>query len=292
MTKDYYSLMQDLLVILMKTKPVSDLVARCTAIYQRLNDVIKTDDEFGMDPELLDMVRPVFEFLYEDWFRVEVKDVKNIPLRGPAFVVSNHSGMLPYDAVMLNMAVYNRHPKRRNIRFLVADFVDNFPVISHFIQRAGGVKASPENAAKLLRKGEVVCAFPEGTRGIGKLYSERYKLQDFGKGGVVKLARKTGVPVIPCAIVGAEDIHPILWKFEDLGKKIGLPFFPVTPTFPLFGLVGLIPFPSKWVIKFGKPIYYKRSKKSVETLTRELKGEVQKLIDMELIRRKYPTSSH
>jgi 1-acyl-sn-glycerol-3-phosphate acyltransferase len=186
---------------------------------------------------------------------------------------------------MLNMAVFAEHSQNRNVRFLVADFVDNFPILSLFIQRAGGVKASPENAVKLLKKGELVCAFPEGTRGIGKLYSERYKLQEFGHGGVVRIARQTGAPVVPCAIIGAEEIYPVMWRFDELGKKMGLPFFPVTPTFPLFGLIGLIPLPSKWKIVFGKPIRYKPSRTPAEKLSIELKEKVQEMINKELIKR-------
>ena len=132
-----------------------------------------------------------------------MKGIENIPSKGGAIIASNHSGMLPYDAVMINMAVYNSHRSRRNMRFLVAYFVDNFPFLSLFIQRAGGVKASPENAAKLLKKKELVCIFPEGTKGIGKLYNDKYKLGEFGKGGVIKLAMQSGTPAIPCAVVGA-----------------------------------------------------------------------------------------
>ncbi len=258
---------------------VDAMVEQGLAVYARLRSKVQTTDEFGMDPVLVSMLRPLFEFLYNDWWRVKCFGVKNIPVKGPAIIVANHSGMLPYDAVMLNMAVYSSHPRHRNVRFLVADFVDNFPIVSQLISRAGGVKASPENAEKLLKNGETICVFPEGISGIGKLYSERYKLQDFGRGGVIKLAQKTGVPIIPCAIIGAEEIHPIVYKFEHLGQKIGLPYFPVTPTFPLLGILGLIPIPSKWKINFGNPIRYKKSKSSVIKLRDDLKAKLQRLVD-------------
>jgi len=283
MNKDTTKLFNELFRIVLEHPSVAGLVRQTEAIYKRLTSFVDIADEFGMDPVIVSMLRPIFKFLYEDWWRVETIGIKNIPANGPAIIVSNHSGMLPYDAVMINMAVYDKHPKSRNIRFLVADFVDNFPFLSHFISRAGGVKASPENAERLLKKGELVCAFPEGVSGIGKLYSERYKLKNFGHGGVVTLAIKSGVPVIPCAVIGAEDIHPILWKFEEIGKKMGLPFLPVTPTFPLFGLFGLIPFPSKWKIKFGRPLLYKKSKKSSTTLTSELRDTVQRMINEESV---------
>lgn len=275
----------DKLISSLHAGKLDSLIQNAEAIYKRLISVINTKDEFGMDPVLVKMLRPVFTFLYDNWWRVEVKGIKNIPPKGKAMIVANHSGMLPYDAVMTNMAVFREHPKKRNVRFLVADFVDNFPLLSLFVQRAGGVKASPENAARLLKKGELVCAFPEGTRGIGKLYTEKYKLGQFGKGGVVKLAKETGAPVVPCAIVGAEDTYPIIWKFEEFGKKIGLPFFPVTPTFPLLGLLGLVPLPSKWTIEFGKPVNYKSKKGSIPQLVSELRSEIQMMIDRELIRR-------
>lgn len=285
MNEQFNNIIQQALSAVLSNGHVVSLIAQGRAVYQRLTSVIHTDDEFGMDPELLKMVRPMFEFLYKDWWKVEVEGIKNIPLRGPAMIVANHSGMLPYDAVMINMASFKRHAKHRNVRFLVADFVDNFPVLSLFIRRAGGVKASPENARALLKKGELVCVFPEGTAGIGKTYNEKYKLQSFGKGGVIKLAKEAGVSVIPCAVVGAEETHPILWKFEEFGKKLGLPFFPVTPTFPLFGLVGLLPLPSRWKIIFGRPVNYKSSKRPIPQLNSELRSTIQAMVDEELIRR-------
>ncbi len=273
-------IIESLLKEIHKNKHIKLIVKQAEAVYARLLSKVKIKDEFGMDPVLIDMVRPMFEFLYNEWWRVEVSGISNIPPKGPAIIVANHSGVLPYDAVMLNMGVFNKHRRKRNVRFLVADFVDNFPVVSQFIQRAGGVKASRENAEKLLKKGELVCIFPEGTKGVGKLYEDRYKLQTFGKrGGVIRLAAKTGAPIIPCSIIGAEEIHPIIWKSEELGEKLGLPFFPVTPTFPLLGLLGLIPFPSKWKIVFGKPIKYKKSEKRFVKLSSELRTHLQAMID-------------
>jgi len=265
-----------------QNKNIAAFVGRLEAIYKRILSVVDIKDEFGMDPVILGQLRPIFEFLYNDWWRVKVEGIDNIPDKGAVVIASNHSGMLPYDAAMINMAVYKNHKKKRNVRFLVADFVENFPILTLFIQRAGGVVASPDNAAKLIRKKEAICVFPEGVRGIGKLYKERYILQDFGKGGMAKLARETDTPIVPCAVVGAEDIHPILWRFDDLGKRLGLPFFPVTPTFPLFGLVGLIPFPSKWKIIFGKPIRYKPSKKPPKVIINELRKKIQGMIDKEI----------
>ncbi len=288
MKKDLNNVFAEFVTALLSNRKVAHWVAQAMAVYQRATaTAVKIRDEFGMDPVLVDMLRPVFEFLYGEWWRVNVKDVKNIPAKGPAIIVANHSGMLPYDAVMINMAVYNEHTKQRNARFLVADFVDHFPMLSKFIRRAGGVKASPENGAKLLKKNELICVFPEGVKGVGKLYSEKYKLKEFGRGGVVKLAMQTGAPIIPCSVIGAEDIHPVLWKFDELGKKLGLPYFPVTPTFPLLGVFGLIPFPSKWTIRFGKPIRYKKTQaKAVPELTEELRDTVQKMVNEELIRSK------
>jgi len=282
MNEGFNIIFEQVVTALLQDKRVAALSERVEAIYKRILSVVDIKDEFGMDPVILEQLRPIFEFLYKDWWRVEVEGVQNIPDKGSVIIAANHSGMLPYDAAMINMAVFKKHKKRRNVRFLVADFVEKFPILTLFIQRAGGVVASPENAAGLIRKKEAVCVFPEGVRGVGKLYKERYKLQDFGKGGIIRIARETGTSVVPCAVIGAEDIHPILWKSDELGKKLGIPFFPVTPTFPLFGLVGLIPFPSKWKIIFGRPIRYKPSKKNPKLLAGELRAKIQQMIDKEV----------
>ncbi len=251
-----------------------------------------TVDDFGMDPKVVEAVRPLFQFLYKDYWRVSVHGGKNIPAKGRGLIVGNHSGMLPYDASMIHMAVYNEHSVKRLVRFLVEDFVYHFPFLGTFIHRIGGVRACPENATWLLKKENLVIVFPEGVKGLGKSYEDRYQLQRFGRGGFVRLAIRTKTPIIPCAVIGAEEIHPILWKSQILAKSMGIPYLPVTPTFPLLGPVGLIPFPTKWEIIFGKPISFSKYKPKdaeddllVHTLAEKVRTQIQGMVNKAIKKR-------
>lgn len=212
-------------------------------------------DDFGFDPEftdkvLLQLVRP----LYRHWFRVSVTGVESIPHSSGALVVANHSGTIALDAVMTQVAVHDEHPSQRNLRMLGADLVFKTPFVSDLARRAGHTLACHADAERLLASGEVVGVWPEGFKGIGKPFSERYRLQRFGRGGFVSAAVRTGVPIIPTAIVGAEESYPMIADASMLARFLGLPFFPITPTFPALGPLGLIPLPSKWMIHFDDPI--------------------------------------
>ncbi len=212
-------------------------------------------DEFGFDPELTDRVLlPPLRLLYEKWFRVEVTGAANLPLTGGALVVSNHSGTLPLDAVMTALAVHDNHPRRRHLRMLGADLVFQTPLLGALARKSGQTLACNLDAERLLNSGELVGVWPEGFKGIGKPFRDRYKLQRFGRGGFVSAALRTGVPIIPCSIVGAEEIYPKIADLRPLARLLGLPYFPVTPLFPLLGPLGAIPLPSKWHIEFGAPI--------------------------------------
>ncbi len=213
-------------------------------------------DDFGLDRRFELAIKPFFDFLFTQYFRVEVKGVENIPTAGRALLVSNHSGVLPYDAAMMKVGIFNEHSAQRELRFLVDDFVFHFPFLGILMNRIGGVRACPENAERLLNSDELIVVFPEGIKGIGKNFKDRYQLQRFGRGGVIRLAYKTRSPIIPCAVVGAEEIHPLLWKSTRLARPLGLPFIPVTPTFPWLGPLGAIPLPTKWSIHFGAPLSY------------------------------------
>jgi 1-acyl-sn-glycerol-3-phosphate acyltransferase len=209
-------------------------------------------DEFGLDPEFRARALPLFQLLYEKYWRVDARGARNVPRSGPVILVSNHSGALPFDATMIACALEAaKHP--RATRFLYDRFVENLPWIPGFYKKAGGVVASHENAAKLLERGELIGLFPEGVAGLSKLYSERYVLQPFS-GGFVRLALRFGAPVVPVAVVGAEEIYPLVGRLKGLGKLLGAPYLPVTPFFPLLGPLGLLPLPTKWQIRFGKPI--------------------------------------
>ncbi|GLW08891.1 glycerol acyltransferase [Microtetraspora sp. NBRC 13810] len=210
-------------------------------------------DEFGFDAELTDKVLlEIIRPLYRHWFRVDVNGLGNVPAEGGALVVANHSGTLPLDALMLQVALHDE--AHRAIRLLGADLVYRLPVLSQLSRKTGHTLACPEDADRLLRKGELVGVFPEGFKGVGKPFSERYKLQRFGRGGFVASAIEAGVPIVPCAIVGAEEIYPKLGDLRFLARTFGLPYLPITPLFPWLGPLGLLPLPSKWVIGFGEPI--------------------------------------
>ncbi|MDL4777691.1 MULTISPECIES: lysophospholipid acyltransferase family protein [Thermomonosporaceae] len=210
-------------------------------------------DEFGFDPEFNGTVLlPVARALYEHWFRTEVFGLEHVPEKGGALIVANHSGTVPLDGIMLSVAVHDGADRR--LRLLGADLVYQMPLLGHLSRKAGHTLAGPADAARLLGKGELVGVFPEGFKGVGKPFADRYKLQRFGRGGIAQTALRAGVPIIPAAIVGAEEIYPKIADFRPLARLLGLPYFPITPTFPLLGVAGLLPLPSKWMIQFGEPM--------------------------------------
>jgi 1-acyl-sn-glycerol-3-phosphate acyltransferase len=223
---------------------------RALAMWGR-SDVV---DDFGRDPRATARWEWLFEFLYSRWFRVQASGLEHIPAKGRALLVANHAGTLPYDSAMVMHAVRRDHPARRDVRPLVEDTVFHLPFLGPIMNRIGGVRADPENAERLLLKDELVAVFPEGEKGMGKLWRDRYRLQRFGRGGFVKLALRTQSPIIPVAVVGAEEAAPMLGKVTWFAKNIGIPWIPVTPTFPWLGPAGLLPLPSKWFVQFGAPI--------------------------------------
>jgi 1-acyl-sn-glycerol-3-phosphate acyltransferase len=212
-------------------------------------------DEFGFDPEFADhIVMPLLRPLYERWFRVETIGMSNVPGDGAALLVANHSGTLPMDAMMTTVALRDHHPAGRHLRMLGADLLFRTPMLGSISRKAGHTLACNPDAERLLRSGELVGVWPEGYKGIGKPFKDRYKLQRFGRGGFVSAAMRCQVPIIPCSIVGAEEIYPMIGDLKPLARLFGLPYFPITPTFPLLGPLGAIPLPSKWYIEFGEPI--------------------------------------
>lgn len=212
-------------------------------------------DLFGFDAELTDAVLlPLLRPLYQRWFRVEVRGIDRIPDTGGALIVANHSGTIAVDAVMTQLAVHDEHPKQRRLRLLGADLVYRLPFVGELARKSGATLASNEDAERLLSMGEFVGVWPEGFKGVGKPFRDRYKLQRFGRGGFVSAAIRTGVPIVPCSIVGAEEIYPLIGNVPILARLLGLPYFPITPTFPWLGPIGAIPLPAKWIIEFGEPI--------------------------------------
>jgi 1-acyl-sn-glycerol-3-phosphate acyltransferase len=210
-------------------------------------------DEFGFDIEvtetfLLTALRP----LAEKWFRIEVQGIDNIPHEGGALVVSNHSGTVPVDGLMTGLVIHDHAD--RFLRMLGADLVFRMPFVGELARKGGATLASNEDAERMLSRGDLVGVWPEGFKGIGKPFSERYKLQRFGRGGFVSAALRTGVPIVPCSVVGAEEIYPLVGNIPSLARLLGMPYIPITPFFPWLGPLGMIPLPSKWLIEFGEPI--------------------------------------
>ncbi len=214
-----------------------------------------TIDEFGFDEDFTrHFYLPVLRPLYRSWFRVEVRGIENIPAEGGGLVVANHSGTIAMDSLMTQVAVHDEHPAHRHLRMLGADLVFQTPVVGQVARKSGSTLAANPDAERLLSNGELAGVWPEGFKGVGKPFSERYKLQRFGRGGFVSAALKTGAPIIPCSIVGAEEIYPIIGNMRTVARLLGAPYAPITPTWPLLGPLGLIPLPSKWIIEFGSPV--------------------------------------
>ena len=243
-------------------------------------------DEFGFDRELTDaMVLPALRPLYKRWFRVETIGTHHIPETGGALIVANHSGTLPLDAVMTTVAVHDDHPSHRHLRLLGADLMFTMPVSGSLARKAGATLACNPDAERLMTSGELVGVFPEGFKGIGKPFRDRYKLQRFGRGGFVSAALRSRAPIVPCSIVGSEEIYPMVADVKLLARLLGLPYFPVTPLFPLAGPLGVVPLPSKWHIQFGEPIDtadYDESAAEDPMVTFELTDQVRETIQQTL----------
>ena len=232
---------------------------------QRLGDVLAflrrrvqgdyTVDDFGFDEDFtIHTAFPLFRVLKDKWFRVEVRGIENIPAEGGALIVSNHSGTIALDSVITQLAIYDSHPQKRFLRMLGADLVFQMPVVGDYARKTGATLATNPDAERLMTSGELVGVWPEGFKGVGKPFRERYKLQRFGRGGFVSAAIRSEVPIIPCSVVGAEEVYPMIGNMKAVARLLGAPYAPVTPTFPLLGPLGLIPLPSKWIIEFSPPV--------------------------------------
>jgi 1-acyl-sn-glycerol-3-phosphate acyltransferase len=250
-------------------------------------------DEWGLDQEVLDTVKPFFDFLYKTYWRVEVSGLENIPEAGRALLVSNHSGQLPWDGAMVGLSVYSDHPAHRLVRTLYATWFPTLPFFSALFTKLGQALATEENGIRLLEQEELVAVFPEGYKGVGKLYKDRYRLARFGRGGFIRMALKTQAPVIPVSVIGAEETYISLAKSPTMAKLIGFPYFPVSPTFPWLGLLGFVPLPTKWYIDFGSPIPMDGYGPSaadnlvlVSQLTDQVRNIVQQMIYQRLAERK------
>jgi 1-acyl-sn-glycerol-3-phosphate acyltransferase len=267
----------------------SEAVKRLAAVAEFIRRRMTGDyvvDEFGFDAHLNDAVfLPLLRVFFKSWFRVEVSGIENLPKSGAALVVANHAGVLPFDGLMTAVAVRDKHPAHRDLRLLAADMVFDMPMIGQAARKAGHTMACTADAQRLLAAGELTAVFPEGYKGLGKHFKDRYKLQRFGRGGFVGAAVRTKAPIVPCSIVGSEEIYPMIADVKLLARLFGLPYFPVTPLFPLAGPAGMVPLPSKWHIQFGKPIPtadYDESAAEDPMITFELTDEVRETIQQTL----------
>ena len=241
-------------------REVIDLAAMMAIVqflYQQAEIARREDfevDEFGFDPEYTESFLPVFRWIYHNYWRVEATDVPHVPASGRALLVANHAGVLPWDGAMIKTALFEKHPEPRHARALVASFFFGLPGLSWFLRRTGQTVGHPDDAHRLLERDELVLVFPEGVKGTGKGWSNRYRLRRFGRGGYVQTAIRAGAPIIPISVVGSEEIYPMIADLGPVAELFGLPYFPITPTFPLLGPLGMVPLPSKWRIQFHEPI--------------------------------------
>jgi len=232
-------------------EPVPLVLEAATAAPRRAPRV-SAPDPFGLDPDFRRGWLVPLRFVFERYWRVAVSGMENVPDDGPVLIVANHSGAVPADAFMLSVALELRRPAR-TLRVLYDRFVDALPVIGQAYRRLGAVSASLPNAEELLARGEAVGLFPEGIAGVEKRCTERYQLRPF-KSGTARLAVRSGAPIVPVSIVGAEEAFPVIARLYRVGKLVGVPWIPITPTFPLCGLAGALPLPTRWSMHFGEPI--------------------------------------
>ena len=239
------------------------------------------------------MDRYLYDFYYHLWFRCEVEGIENVPARGGALLVSNHSGALPPDGPMIGKAIKEEHARPRPLYMTVEHFFKGYPGFSMLLPKIGGVSAHPANVHRLLHdERQLVLVFPEGRKGTEKLYRDRYRLQRFGRGGFVAAAMRAGVPIVPVAVMGAEEAAPTFGHVPLLKRLTGLLYFPITPTFPHGGPLAVLGFlPAKFKIRFLPPVHTDeygpshaepwQDRSLVQTVAQDVRASIQEeLVDM------------
>ena len=237
-------------------------------------------DPFGFDPEVVTHLTGPLVWLYRHYFRVMVDGIDKVP-DGRVLLISNHSGQLPFDGMMIGTAMVLEHEPPRVIRSMVEKWIPRLPFVSVFMARVGQIVGTPENCRRLLARDEAILVFPEGARGISKTFDKRYQLERFGT-GFLRLALETRTPIVPVAVVGAEEQAPALYNLKPMARLLRMPSFPVTPTFPLLGPAGLLPLPTRYRIYFGDPLVFDgcgdEEDEFIERHVETVRGAVQGLI--------------
>lgn len=274
---DYWSHFQ----ALTKEESLKMLERRNPSFCARYDD---NGDPFGFQLPVFAFWEELFRFLFEEYFKVTITGIENIPSEGPVLICGNHSGLLPLDGCMLTVALCNLHPSPRRVRFLATDWFYSTPGLREWAIETGQVRATLENAQKLIDMKEIVGVYPEGLRGVGKTFKERYRVHDFHP-GFVQLAIANQLPLVPIATVGGDEIFPNFVNLKSVSQLLKMPFFPVTPVFPWlpFPLM-FIPLPVKWMMRVHKPIElgYPPERANDRKLILRIAREVQYLIQRDL----------
>jgi 1-acyl-sn-glycerol-3-phosphate acyltransferase len=265
---------------------LGDDVRKVLAAFTHLVEGEVPYDRFGFSPEVTRRAFPLFHALYRGWFRVESRGHEHLPENGPALLVSNHAGLLPFDAAMtvIDVALHSDPP--RLARAIVDRWAGTLPWVNVFYARVGQVIGTRENFTELLEEGQLVLVYPEGIEGVRKTVAQRYRLQPF-RVGFVEQALRSRAPIVPMAVIGSDDQTPVLFDVKPLARVLGLPVAPITPTFPWLGPLGLVPYPVRYRIVYGEPLdFHKRfgpegadDARLVRYLANQVRRGVQQLID-------------
>ncbi len=258
---------------------------RIRLLDQRYRDL---RDPFGFDPDYIGVVLPVAAWVYRNWFRVQAHGIENIP-DGPALLIANHSGQLPVDGMMIVTSCLLDKAEPRMVRSMVERWVPSLPFVSWFFARTGQILGTRDNFRLLTEIGSAILVFPEGVTGINKTWDKAYQLQNFGL-GFMRLALENNLPIVPVGVVGAEEQAPAFYNLKPLARLLGIPAFPITPTFPLLGPLGLIPLPVKYHIHYGEPLVFSGNPDDEDRLIQQkvqvVKDEIHNLLQRGLQERR------
>jgi len=259
--------------------------------YERLQSIEIHDLGFGYDPFGLEiesamLAFAVARFVYKNWFRVESRGVENVPLKGPTLITPNHSGVLPFDGAMIAVDLALKLDTPRVTRAVVDNFAGFLPFVNTLFYRWGQIIGARRNFEELLRQGELVLVFPEGHKGTGKSYKERYRLKRFNV-GFMELSLLNKTPIVPSAVIGAEEQYPHMLDLKPLARALNFPYMPVTPLMLVLGPLGALPLPTKYTIYYGEPFHFYRDyppetvkdPETIYALVDKVKTSVQELID-------------